>query len=98
MFNVIDNQSGFKIDFMVQKQTVYRQMEFSRRRRDTVFGALAWIVSIEDLVLSKLIWMQASESSLQKTDIENILEDNELDTAYIQYWVNQLSLKTFGLL
>ncbi len=98
MFNVIDNQTGFKIDFMVRKQMEYRQVEFERRRRDTVFGIRAWVVSVEDLLLSKLIWMQESESGLQKVDIQNLLTDNEVDTDYISLWISRLGLKTFGLL
>jgi hypothetical protein len=76
MFNIINNESGFKIDFMVKKPGAYRNAEFSRRRRDIVYESEAWVVSVEDLLLSKLIWMQDSESGVQKIDSQRIVADN----------------------
>lgn len=98
MFNVIDNSTGLKIDFVLRKPTEYRQIEFDRRRREIVFGFKAWVVTAEDLLISKLIWIQNLESGYQKADIQNILIDNDLDIAYINYWCNKLNLNTFGLL
>ena len=98
MFNVIDGTSGLKVDFMVKKQTPYRQTEFSRRRQDVAYGATVWIVSVDDLILSKLIWIQDYESGQQKTDIQSLLTDNEIDLGYVRYWIDQLNLKTYGLL
>jgi len=31
MFNVIDHRSGFKIDFIIKKDSEYRWLEFSRK-------------------------------------------------------------------
>ena len=98
MFNVIDGTSGLKVDFMVKKQTAYRETEFSRRRQDIAYGVLVWIVAVDDLILSKLIWIQEYESEQQKIDIQSLLTDNEIDLDYVRYWIDQLSLKTYGLL
>lgn len=98
MFNVLDNTTGQKIDFMVKKHTPYRDMEFKRRRRGVAFGATVWVVSVDDLILSKLIWIQDYESSQQKADIQSLLTDNEIDLDYVHYWIAQLQLKTYGLL
>ena len=98
MFNVLDNTTGQKIDFMVKKHTPYRDMEFKRRRRGVAFGATVWVVTVDDLVLSKLIWIQDYESSQQKADIQSLLTDNEIDLDYVRYWIDQLQLKTYGLL
>jgi hypothetical protein len=56
MFNVIDFKSGFKVDFTVLKSDLYRVTEFERKRRSIVLGVEAWIVSVEDLITSKIIW------------------------------------------
>lgn len=32
MFNVIDFETGFKIDFIIRKDTEYRQVEFTRKK------------------------------------------------------------------
>lgn len=98
MFNVIDGNSGLKIDFMVKKQTPYREAEFAHKRRDIAYEATVWIVSVENLILSKLIWMQDYDSGQQKGDIRALLTDNEIDIDYVRYWIDQLALKTFSLL
>lgn len=97
MFNVIDNRSGFKIDFVVRKNTSYRKTEFNRRIRKKIFGQEAWLVSIEDLILSKLIWIQDFQSDRHLDDLRNLLE-NPVDRKYLDYWIDELQLATFGLL
>lgn len=98
MFNVIDNRSGFKIDFVVRKNTAFRRKEFERRIRENILGVDAWLVSKEDLILSKIIWIQELQSDQQKSDIANLLEVKDLDREYISYWIQELDLNTFNLL
>ncbi|HEY4654855.1 MAG TPA: DUF6036 family nucleotidyltransferase [Cyclobacteriaceae bacterium] len=98
MFNVIDHRSGYKIDFVVRKNTVYRFLEFKRRVRIEVMGFSAWLVTAEDLIISKLIWIQDVQSEKQMNDIKNLLESGDLDIVYIVSWIEQLNLKTFDLL
>ena len=98
MFNVIDDKSGFKIDFIVKKNSEYRQIEYNRRKRVLFFDFEIWIVSVEDLIISKLIWIQDFQSDKQMEDIENLLFNNEIDKNYLMEWVNKLKIKTFGLI
>jgi len=99
MFNVIDHTSGQKVDFIVRKNTEFRLLEFERRQRAEVWGVNCWMVALEDLILSKLIWIQQIFSDQQALDIENLIEKNpDLDRAYLVAWVKKLRLKTFGLL
>ena len=56
------------------------------------------MVSVEDLLISKLIWIQEFQSNLQKSDIEQLWEFENLDKTYIRKWINELKLKTFGII
>lgn len=60
MFNTVHLESVVKVDFIVKKQTQYRRLEFERRQRIQVGEADFWIVSKEDLILSKLCWALAA--------------------------------------
>lgn len=51
-----------KVDFLVRKDSEYRGEEFARRRRVEVDGQPLWIVTPEDLVISKLDWARDSYS------------------------------------
>ena len=57
-----------------------------------------YVVSPEDLLISKLIWIQDLQSPIQMEDIRNIAEKEDLDTEYIKSWVKRLNLNTFDLL
>ena len=98
MFNVIDFETGYKLDFIVLKPEPFRQAEFSRRIRSQAFGFPIWLVQVEDLVLSKLIWIQDLQSDRQTEDLKHLLSLETIDRAYLNQWVNDLNLDTFGLL
>jgi len=97
MFNIIDHASGFKADFVILKNEPFRQTEFSRRREIDFYGMPIYIVSPEDLLLSKLIWIQDFQSNIQMEDIKKIMELQNLDWEYIQDWIRSLKLDTFNL-
>jgi len=98
MFNLIDNETGYKIDFIVRKEEEYRIVEFERRQKTDVLGVQTWIVSLEDLTISKLIWIQQLQSDKQKEDISNLLENPTIDKEYLKFWIEKLKLNTFNLL
>lgn len=100
MFNVIDWTSGFKLDFVVKRNDPFTESEFGRRQRHLLYGQIpCWAISVEDLILAKLIWIQDIQSGQQLTDIRNLLVENpEVDRQYIVDWVNTLQLKTFDSL
>lgn len=97
-FNVIDHASGFKADFVILKDNKYRQTEFNRRQIVDFLGLPINIVSAEDLLLSKLIWIQEVQSSLQIEDIKGLCTVEGLDWKYIYGWIKSLNLNTFNLL
>ncbi len=93
LFNLIHYPSLTKIDCIVRKSQVYRQQEFSRRQR-VMFGNFpVWIVSAEDLLLSKLHWLRDSRSEMQFNDILNLINAvPQLDWVYLRYWAEQLDI------
>lgn len=97
MFNVIDHRTGFKIDFIIRKDTEYRKLEFSRRTRKLVDDVPVWMVSTEDLIISKIDWIQQLQSDRQINDIKMLLTLPEIDREYIFSWCEKLKLDTFNL-
>jgi hypothetical protein len=57
-----------------------------------------WVVSPEDLVISKLAWIQELQSEMQSLDIRMLLMLPEIDRDYIDLWCKNLNLKTYGLI
>lgn len=98
LFNIIDYASGFKSDFVILKETEFRQTEFHRRRSVNFLGMYISVVTPEDLLLSKLIWIQELQSSIQMEDIRNLKQLNTLDWDYINTWIKKLNLNTFAIM
>ena len=91
LFNLIHNESVIKVDCIVRKQSEYRLAEFNRRQRIKIEDFETWIVSKEDLILSKLFWAKDSHSELQLRDVKNLVSTG-YDRAYIQRWTVELGV------
>ncbi len=98
IFNIIDHASAYKADFVILKNELYRRTEFERKQQIKFFDRKIYIASVEDLLISKLVWVQDLQSAVQIDDIRNILELENLDRKYINYWVKELNLNTFNLI
>jgi hypothetical protein len=95
MFNMIHNDLVVKVDCVVRKETEYRREEFARRRALSIADQEIFIVSPEDLILSKLDWAKESRSQMQLDDVRNLLRSVQgLDTAYLNRWADRLGLTT----
>lgn len=91
MFNAIHREWVFKVDFIVRKNAPFRREEFARRQRFAIAGIETWIVSKEDLILSKLCWGRDSRSEYQARDIRNLLQTG-CDRAYVMKWAAELGV------
>lgn len=90
--NVIHLRHLVKVDLIVQRNTDFARVEFSRRRRLDPLGGL-WLVSPEDLVLSKLMWAQQSGSEVQLRDVREVVRAvPDLDREYIAKWAGALDV------
>lgn len=95
MFNVIDSELGWKADLIFRKDNPYHLAEFNRRIKARVMGIDLWILSPEDVILSKLNWAKNSESNLQYRDVLGVikLQWDKLDWEYLRHWAKELGVE-----
>lgn len=91
LFNLMHFATSIKVDLIVRKGSEYRQVEFARRQPVQMHDVKTWIVSREDLILSKLVWAQGSGSELQRRDVRTLL-DESMDRAYLEHWAARLGV------
>ena len=91
LFNIIHSEAFIKVDCIVRKNTEYRRLEFERRREVSIQDVSVWIVSKEDLIISKLYWARDSHSEFQLRDVKNLLVSG-YDVAYLEQWTRELGL------
>ena len=93
-FNAFHLGALQKIDFIVLTDTDYELEKFERRRRVTIGGQPMWIITPEDLVLSKLAWARDSRSELQLRDVKSIIAlQPNLDWPYLDRWALRLAVR-----
>jgi len=93
MFNVIHRNWIAKVDFIIRKEDPYRTLEFERRRRLPIDDLSVWVVSPEDLILSKLAWARNGTSAQQQSDVTLLLDSvPRLDVGYLNQWAHTLGV------
>ena len=93
-FNVIHLASGWKADLIVRKDREFSRVEFGRREYGDILGTSVAIATAEDTVIAKLEWAARGRSDRQLRDVAGILAvATELDTSYIEGWVERLGLR-----
>jgi hypothetical protein len=94
MFNIIDLESGWKVDIILRKGRAFSKAEFARRQQVEVDGTLVWLATPEDVILSKLEWAKATGSERQIRDAAGIVEvqGDALDRAWLRHWATALDV------
>lgn len=94
MFNIIDLDTGWKVDIILQRGRAFSRAEFARRRRAVVDGVTVWMASPEDVILAKLEWAMSSGSERQIRDAAGIVavQGSALDGAWLTRWARTLGV------
>ena len=95
MFNLIDAESGDKVDFWILKAEPFDQSRFFRRYLENFQGVGMYISRPEDTILVKLKWAKLSGGSeKQFTDALRIYEvqAGNLDLDYLKRWADKLNV------
>ncbi len=91
MFNVIHIETAFKVDCVPKKSSGFQQSAFGRREKTDYYGREIWIISKEDLILSKLWWSKDTNSEMQFADIRSIMFSG-FDKSYAEKWLDELGI------
>ena len=91
IFNLIHHESVIKVDCIIRKNNEYRRTEFERRQEIAVADFRTFIVSKEDLIISKLFWAKDLHSELHLADVRNLLVTG-YDENYLKSWTRELGL------
>jgi hypothetical protein len=91
MFNLFHLARLVKVDLIVPKDDEFQRHEFGRRQRAALGGRDVWVVSKEDLILSKLVWAAPSESAFQLRDVRKLVASGA-DEAYLRAWSARLGV------
>lgn len=92
MFNLIHQETAFKIDCVIKKSSPFQRNVFERRERTDFYSREIWIINKEDLIISKLLRAKDSFSEKQLTDVKNLLRSG-FDDNYIEELTKDLGVR-----
>ena len=77
-------QSAFKIEIFLLSADPYDQERFGRRREENLSGRKVWLLSPEDVIITKLRWGRGKDQA----DVRDVMavQHAVLDWKYIQDW------------
>jgi len=95
LFNLIDLDTGWKIDLIILKSRAFSQEEFRRRQLVNLQDAELFVASAEDIIVAKLEWSKLAQSQRQIEDVSAILRArwDSLDHTYLGKWIAELGLE-----
>jgi hypothetical protein len=95
MFNAIDAETGWKVDFIVRKDRPFSRHEFEHRQTTKYLGLDLSVARAEDVVVAKLEWSKLADSERQLRDVAEIVsvQGDDLDIAEVGQWAERLGLE-----
>ena len=95
MFNLLDLESGDKVDFWLLTMEEFDQARFARRTTLELDDVSLSVTTPEDTILMKLKWSEMSGGSeKQVRDARRVFEvqHNLLDREYLERWASELGI------
>jgi hypothetical protein len=93
--NIIDSETGAKVDLHPKAADAFEESFFARRRRVTVAGVGLWFPSPEDAILSKLRWARATgdgERHVRDARGVYMVQKETLEAEYLTNWAARLGV------
>ena len=95
MFNLINVNTGDKVDFWLLSNEPFDESRFSRRYIEEFMGLKIQVSAPEDTILAKLRWAKLSGGS-EKHFIDALrvyeVQLEKLNIDYMEYWVKELNI------
>ena len=83
--------SAFRIELFLVTNDPHDRERFARRYRlATAFGAV-WMPTVEDVIITKLLWASRAERPKDRDDCRNViaLQEAVVDWPYVQRWCDR---------
>lgn len=95
ILNVIHSTLLVKCDLIFLRADEFSQNAFKRRQAVQVENHNVFFISLEDLILQKLLWRKETQSEQQLIDIKRLIAQNEsiLNREYLSDWSQRLGVQ-----
>lgn len=94
-FNVVEVETGWKVDLIIRRDRPFSREELGRRIRVRLLDIDVALATAEDTIIAKLEWASIGASERQLGDVAAILETqaDTLDQEYIDRWTRAIGVE-----
>lgn len=84
-------QTGFQIEVFFLSDDAHDQQRFERRQLVSAFGRKAYVLSAEDVIVTKLRWLHLAGRNKDRGDILAVLrlQSDRIDWPYVESWCDR---------
>jgi hypothetical protein len=88
---ISEKKSRFQIELFYLSNDDHDQQRFARRRMVTMYGRPAYILSVEDVVITKIRWLQIAGRAKDDSDLRGViqLQSANIDWPYVETWCDR---------
>jgi hypothetical protein len=81
----------FKIEFFLLNDDPHNQERFQRRHQVSVLDRLVWLLTVEDVIVTKLHWGLLGNRSKDRDDARDVIavQGDRIDWDYVHRWCEQ---------
>ncbi len=82
---------SFRVEFFVLSDDPHDQQRFERRRRIQTLGREVFILTVEDVIITKLRWSRASQRGKDVDDVRNVIavQRDRIQWDYVTAWCDR---------
>jgi hypothetical protein len=86
-----DRETAFTVELFWHSDDAHDQERFARRQKFTLLGRDVWILSREDVLVTKLRWLLIANRPKDRTDIESVIaiQRDAIDWPYVVGWCDR---------
>ena len=86
-----DRETAFTVELFWHSDDPHDQERFARRQKFSIFGRDVWILSREDVLVTKLRWLLLQNRPKHRIDIESVIavQGDAIDWPYVEAWCDQ---------
>jgi hypothetical protein len=86
-----EKNTGFQIEVFFLSDDAHDRERFARRRRVAIFDRMAFLLSVEDVLITKLRWLHLAGRRKDEDDIRAVLQlqHQRIDWPYVEQWCDR---------
>jgi hypothetical protein len=88
---ITEKKSKFQIEVFYLSEDQHDQERFSRRRKVTMYGRDAYVLTVEDVVITKTRWLHIAGRAKDDGDLRAVIEvqNSQIDWPDVEAWCDR---------